>query len=143
LRIEERGEFMGFMDKVKSAAQDVTQQAKTATSSAQSKMEEGKLRKQADEAAKNLGWEVYRERTAGTAAANADTLVAEIQSLEGQITALQQQQAASAAAPSPETPVEQSAPPGTAGEQTPEATPTSPPPAPPSSSEPKSGDFKL
>jgi hypothetical protein len=129
---------MGFMDKVKAAAQDVGQQAKSATSSAQSKMEEGKLRKQSDEAAKKLGYEIYQERTSGTPAANADALVAEIQGLEGQISALQQQ-GAQAAAPAQDAPVEQSAPP-----QAPEATPTSPPPSPSTSaSEPSSGDFKL
>jgi hypothetical protein len=134
---------MGFMDKVKSAAQDVTQQAKSATSSAQSKMEEGKLRKQADEAAKNLGWEIYRERTQSTPASNADALITEIQGLEGQIATIQQQAAAAAAAPQPESPVEPSAPaPGPGPAQSPEATPTAPPPS-TSSSEPKSGDFKL
>jgi septal ring factor EnvC (AmiA/AmiB activator) len=126
------------MDKVKAAAQDVTQQAKTATSSAQSKMEESKLRKQADEAAKKLGYEVYAERTSGTPATNADALVAEIQGLEGQIATMRQQAEAAAAAPAPQAPVEQSAPPP----QAPEATPTSPPPS-TSSSEPTSGDFKL
>jgi hypothetical protein len=132
---------MGFMDKVKSAAQDVTQQAKSATSSAQSKMEEGKLRKQADEAAKNLGYEIYRERAQGTPATNSDALITEIQGLEGQIATIQQQAAAAAAAPAPETPVDQSAS-GPGPAQAPEATPTSPPPS-TSSSEPTSGDFKL
>jgi septal ring factor EnvC (AmiA/AmiB activator) len=130
---------MGFMDKVKAAAQDVTQQAKTATSSAQSKMEESKLRKQADEAAKKLGYEIYAERTSGTPAANADALVTEIQGLEGQITSMRQQAEAAAAAPEAEAPAEQAAP---APAQSPEATPTSPPPS-TSSSEPTSGDFKL
>jgi hypothetical protein len=133
---------MGFMDKVKAAAQDVTTQAKSATSSAQSKMEEGKLRKQADEAAKKLGWEIYAERSQGTPAANADALVAEIQGLEGQMAAIQQQAAAAPAEPA-QTPVEPSAPasgPGPA--QAPEETPTAPPPS-TSSSEPSSGDFKL
>jgi hypothetical protein len=129
---------MGFMDKVKAAAQDVTTQAKSATSSAQSKMEEGKLRKQADEAAKKLGWEIYGERSQGTPAANADALVAEIQGLEGQIAAIQQQVAAE---PAQQTPVEPSAP-GPGPAQAPEETPTAPPPS-TSSSEPSSGDFKL
>jgi hypothetical protein len=131
---------MGFMDKVKSAAQDVTQQAKSATSSAQSKMEESKLRKQADEAAKKLGYEIYRERSQGTPATNSDALIAEIQGLEGQIDTIQQQ-AAAAAAQAPETPADQSAP-GPGPAQSPEATPTAPPPS-TSSSEPSSGDFKL
>lgn len=134
---------MGFMDKVKSAAQDVTQQAKSATSSAQSKMEEGKLRKQTDEAAKRLGYEIYAERTSATPAANADALIAEIQGLEGQIATIRQQAEAAAAAPAPQAPVEQPAPaPGPGPAQAPEATPTSPPPS-TSSSEPSSGDFKL
>ena len=121
---------MGFMDKVKAATQDVAQSAKKATSSAQSKMEESQLRKKADEAAKNLGWELYRERTQGAPAPNADTLVAEIQSLEGQIAEIQQQAAAASAAPTPQTPVEQSAP----------ATETAAPPASTPSSEPTSGN---
>jgi hypothetical protein len=133
---------MGFMDKVKSAAQDAATQAKSATSSAQSKMEESKLRKQADEAAKKLGYEVYRERTAGTPAAGADALVSEIQGLEGQIAAIQQQ-AAAAAAPAPESPVESSAPaPGPGPAPAPGTQPAAPPPS-TSSSEPTSGDFKL
>ena len=130
---------MGFMDKVKSATQDVAQQAKKATSSAQSKMEEGQLRKKADEAAKNLGWEVYRERAQGTPSANADALVTEIKGLEGQIAEIQQQAAAAAAAPTPQAPVEQSAPAPSSG--TPSETAAPPPST--SSSEPTSGDFKL
>jgi hypothetical protein len=117
---------MGFMDKVKAAAQDVATQAKSATAQAQDKMEQAQTRKKMDEAAKKLGYLVHRERTQGApAGAEGDALVAEITGLEAQL------QAAAAAPPSSETPVS----------HTDASTET---PAPPTSaSEPTSGDFKL
>src|SRR3712207_2308304 len=88
---------MGFMDKVKAATQDVATQAKKATSQAQTKMEEGQVRKKMDEAAKNLGYLIYRERAQGTpAGAQADTYVSEMQGYESQINQLQAQAAAQA-----------------------------------------------
>ena len=59
---------MGFMDKMKAAAQDAAGQAKKATAQAQKKMEEAKVRKKMDESAKKLGYLIYRERTEGTPA---------------------------------------------------------------------------
>ncbi|MEA2435129.1 MAG: hypothetical protein QOG54_2586 [Actinomycetota bacterium] len=79
---------MGFMDKVKAAAQDVASEAKKATASAQDKMEQSQIRKKIDEAAKKLGYLVYAERTQGTpAGAEGDALVTEITSLEAQLEA--------------------------------------------------------
>lgn len=131
---------MGFMDKVKSAAQDVATQAKTATAGAQSKLEQSQLRKKADEAAKNLGYIVYRERTQGTpAGADADALVSEIAGIEAQIASedakqqqIQQQQAA--AAPPQQGPAQPATPPPGSDQAAPPST---------SSSDPAPGDFKL
>ena len=130
---------MGFMDKMKSAAQDVSQQAKKATSQAQTKMEEGQVKKKMDETAKNLGYLYYRERTQGTpAGSEADTHVSELQGLEQKLQELQAQSAAEAAA-APQAPA-------SATEAGPAPTTSAaPPPSTPStsSSEPTGGDFKL
>ena len=106
---------MGLLDKVKAQAQNVAAEAKKATDKAQDKVGQMQLRKKADEAAKQLGYLVHKERTGGAAAgADADRLVAEITDLEAQM-------AAEDAAP---------------GEGSPAA-------APPSSSDATPGDFKL
>ena len=129
---------MGFMDKVKAATQDVATQAKKATAGAQTKMEEGQVRKKMDDSAKQLGYLVYRERTQGTpAGTDADAAVTELQSLEQKLQELQAQAAqpaapegAAPAAPSPAAPADPAA--------------AAPPPSTPStSSEPTGGDFKL
>jgi hypothetical protein len=120
---------MGFLDKVKSAAQDVAQEAKKATATAQSKMEQSQIRKKINEAAEKLGYLIYRERTGGTpAGAEADQLVSEMTSLEAQ---LQEEAASPQAAAGAEAAPDTSAP----------SPPT--PPASTSASEPTSGDFKL
>lgn len=107
---------MGLMDKMKAQAQNVAAQAKTAAGQAQDKMEQMQLRKKADEAAKQLGYLIHKERTGGAAAgAEADKLVAEITDLERQMAEEDASSAASPAAP---------------------ATPTS-------SSDATPGDFKL
>lgn len=109
---------MGLMDKVKAQAQNVAAQAKSAAGQAQDKMEQMQLRKKADEAAKQLGYLVHKERTTGaTAGAEADKLVAEITELERQMA----EEAASGAAPA-------------TGDA---------PAAPTSSSDATPGDFKL
>jgi len=93
---------VGFMDKMKSAAQDVATQAKAATATAQEKVEQAQTRKKIDENAKKLGYLVHKERTQGaTAGAEADALVAEMTALEAQLAAA----AAAPAAPAPESPV--------------------------------------
>lgn len=117
---------MGFMDKVKAAAQDVATQAKAATATAQDKVEQAQTRKKIDENAKKLGYLIHRERTQGTpAGAEADTLMAEMTALETQLAAAQ----AGSVAEAPETPVSHT-----------DASTAAPPT---SASEPTSGDFKL
>jgi ribosomal protein L12E/L44/L45/RPP1/RPP2 len=125
---------MGFMDKMKTAAQDAATQAKKATAGAQTKMEEGQVKKKMDESAKKLGYLVYAERTQGTpAGADADTAVSELQGLEQKLKELQTQAAETPAA-SPEASAPAAADPAAAP---PPSTPTT------SSSEPTGGDFKL
>lgn len=98
---------MGFMDKVKAAAQDAAAQAKTATSSAQIKMEQVQLKKKMDESARRLGYLIYRERTQGTASgAEGDSLVSEIAGYEAAIAAQAEtsEPAGTAGVPAPEPP---------------------------------------
>jgi len=131
---------MSFLDKVKAAAQDVGTAAKKGTAQIQGKIEQGQLRKKADDSAKQLGYLIARERTDGTPAGEeADRLVQEIAGLEAQIKAeaeataqaLAEADAPSAAAATPAAPAPAPA----------AATP--PPPVPSSASEPVEGDFKL
>ncbi len=76
---------MGLMDKVKAQAQNVAAEAKKATAQGKEKVEQIQLRKKADEAAKQLGYLVHKERTGGApGGADADRLVAEITDLERQ-----------------------------------------------------------
>ena len=124
---------MGFMDKVKSAAQDAATQAKTATGQAQAKMEQAQLTKQLNERAQQLGHFVYAERTQGTpAGADADRLVSEMTELKAKILA----EGAAAAQPQPG-----AAPAAPADPATP-AAPASPGVS-THAAEPTSGDFKL
>lgn len=119
---------MGFMDKVKSAAQDAATQAKAATSQAQSKIEETQTKKKMDDVAKQLGYQIYQERTQGTPAADADRLVEEMKGLEAAIAAAAQPQAPATSAPDP------TAAPVTHTDAAPAST---------SAAEPTAGDFKL
>ena len=124
---------MGFMDKVKSVAQDAATQAKSATSQAQSKIEQTQLQNKMDGLAKQLGYAVYNERANGVQATGNDALVEEMRGIESQIAALAQAPAATdgPAAPSgtPDAPVAH--------------TDASTPPPSTSASQPTSGDFKL
>ncbi|MGZ4119896.1 MAG: hypothetical protein ACXVQY_07130 [Actinomycetota bacterium] len=105
---------MGLMDKVKAAAQEAAAAAKKGTAQVQEKVEQAQLRKKADEAAKQLGYLIVRERTKGEpAGAEADRLVNEVVGFEAQLTQTDEG----------------------SGEQ-----PASPPT---SASEPAAGDFKL
>jgi hypothetical protein len=113
---------MGFMDKVKAAAQDAAAQAKTATGQAQSKLEQVQLKKKLDDAAEKLGHLIYAERTKGTpAGAEADRLVEEMKEIEGKMAAEAAETSAGAASPPSDAPSQVST----------------------SSAEPTSGDFKL
>jgi hypothetical protein len=77
---------MGFMDKMKQAAQDVAVEAKKATAQGKEKIGEMQTRKKMDEAAKKLGYLVHRERTESTpAGAEADQLIAEITTLQTEL----------------------------------------------------------
>jgi hypothetical protein len=137
---------MGFMDKMKAAAQDAATQAKKATSTAQTKMEEGQVRKKMDETAKNLGYLIYNEKAKGTpAGGQADTYVGEMQGLEQKIQELQAQAAAAQAQQQAQAPQAGQPAPGPGPVPTDPAAPTTPPPSTPStsSSEPTGGDFKL
>lgn len=76
----------GFMDKMKQAAGGVADVTKKGAAAAQTKAKVHGLRGKADEAAKQLGYLVFRERTSGeAAAAEADELVKQIADLEQQI----------------------------------------------------------
>ena len=112
---------MGFMDKVKGAAQDAATAAKKGTAQAQEKIEQAQTRKKMDEKAKELGYLIYAERSKGTpAGGQADTLVSEISGLEASLEA----------SPAP-------------AEGTTPAAADAPPPPSTSASEPSAGDFKL
>ena len=128
---------MGFMDKVKSVASDAANQAKVATSSAQTKIEQSQLQSKMDGLAKQLGYAVYNERANGTPATGNDATIEEMRGIQTQIEALSQPapDAAAAAAPAT-TPVSH-----TDAAPAP-AAPAAPPPA-TSASEPTAGDFKL
>jgi hypothetical protein len=77
---------MGFLDKMKQTASQVATEAKKGTAQVQEKIERGQIRKKADEAAKQLGYLIVRERSEGTLAGpEADRLVAEVVSLEQQL----------------------------------------------------------
>ena len=79
---------MGLMDKIKTVAQDVTTQTKDLAATAQVKVDETKLGRERDKAAKELGYLVYRERTEGTpAGSQADSLVSTIADLDARISA--------------------------------------------------------
>jgi hypothetical protein len=127
---------MGFMDKLKEAAQDVASEAKKATAQGKVKLDGMQTRKQADDAARRLGYLVHAERTKGIAPGpEAEGLIAEISELETEIAAVQAEEAKDVTGPAATTDASG----GTSAAQT---SPQSPP-APPTSSEPTPGDFKL
>lgn len=81
---------MGFMDKVKAAAQDVATEAKKATAQGKTRIDQLQTKKKIDDAARALGYLIHAERTKGTpAGSEADRLVAEITQLEAQLAAEQ------------------------------------------------------
>lgn len=124
---------MGFMDKVKSVASDAAQQAKVATSSAQTKIEQSQLQSKMDGLAKQLGYAVYNERANATPATDTEATIQEMRGIQTQIEALAQPAPDAGAAATPD------APPVT---HTDAAAPATPPPS-TSASEPTSGDFRL
>jgi hypothetical protein len=77
---------MGFMDKIKDVSQNVAAEAKKATAQGKEKLGDMQAKKKMDEAAKKIGYLVYRERTEGTpSGSELDTLVAEMKTLQEQI----------------------------------------------------------
>lgn len=77
---------MSLMDRVKKAATATAEAAKKGAGQAKEKVEHLQLRRKADDAAKQLGYLIYRERTQSTPAGEeADRLVSEIASLEAQL----------------------------------------------------------
>ena len=81
---------MGFMDKVKAAAQDVATEAKKATAQGKTRIDQLQTKKKMDDAARALGYLIHTERTKGTpAGSEADRLAAEITQLEAQLAAEQ------------------------------------------------------
>ena len=78
---------MGLKDRVKERAQELASEARKATTQAQGKLEETVLRRRMDDAARRLGYLVFRERTQGTpAASDADALVDEMRTLDEGLT---------------------------------------------------------
>ena len=113
---------MGLMDKVKAAAEKAAAEAKKGTAQVKGKLEDAQLRRKADDAAKRLGYLIFKERAQGEPAGDeADRLVQEIGTLEAQIVAEAE----------------------TAEESPPAAPPEAAEPSPSSDAEPPSGDFKL
>jgi hypothetical protein len=77
---------MGFLDKVKQTAGQVAAEAKKGKEQVKEKIEHGQIRKKADEAAKQLGYLIVKERTEGAPAGEeGDRLVSEIVELEKQL----------------------------------------------------------
>jgi hypothetical protein len=151
---------MGFMDKVKAAAQDVATEAKKATAQGKTRLDQIQTKKKMDDTARALGYLIHAERTKGQpAGAEADRLSAEITQLEAQLAAEQAAAQAEGGGAGTPAPSEYVAPqpqpgqtaagpepgqPGAAGSTQPvspasSADPVPPPPA----SEPARGDFKL
>jgi hypothetical protein len=82
---------MGLMDRLKETAQELATETKKATVQAQGKLSEVALRRRMDDAAKQLGYLVYRERAKGTpASSDADTLVSQMRALDDEIAAQQE-----------------------------------------------------
>lgn len=91
---------MGFMDKVKQAAQDVTAEAKKATAQGKEKLGDVQTKRKMDDAAKRLGYLVYAEKAKGeTKPAEIDAVIAEIAGYDAEL-------AAAAASPPAEEPPE-------------------------------------
>jgi hypothetical protein len=83
---------MGLMDRLRETAQEVAGEARRAGAQAQGKLGEVTLRRKIDEAARQLGLLVHRERTQGTpAGSDADALVREITQLEQELARRQEE----------------------------------------------------
>ena len=79
---------MGFMDKVKQAAQDVSAEAKKATAQGKGKLGDAQTKRKMDDAAKRLGYLVYAENAKGESkTAEIAAVVAEIGEYEVELAA--------------------------------------------------------
>ena len=112
---------MGFMDKVKAAAQDAATQAKTATGQAQTKLEQAQIKKKFNDTAELVGHAIYAERVKGTPSSDVDRLLAEMKELEAKLEAEASSLGSAAASQPSDAPSQVTT----------------------SSAEPTSGDFKL
>lgn len=81
---------MGILDKVKQVAGEAAEATKKGAAIAQTKAKIHGLRRETNEAAEELGYLVYRERTGGEpAGTEADQLVQRISRLQAQIAELE------------------------------------------------------
>jgi hypothetical protein len=78
---------MSLMDKMKAAAKDAASAAKKGAAAAKDKAGDALLRRKADDAAQQIGYLIYREKTQGATpgVGEIDRLVEEIASLEAKI----------------------------------------------------------
>ena len=91
---------MGLLDRVRQAAGEAAEAAKKGASQVQSKVEQTQVRKRADDAAKQLGYLIVRERQGGApAGAEVDRLVAEIEAAEHELERIRSEEAAASGAP--------------------------------------------
>jgi hypothetical protein len=98
---------MGFMDKVKQAAQDVTAEAKKATAQGKEKLGEVQTKRKMDDAAKRLGYLSYAKWTKGESDAEATAaVVAEIAGYEAELAAAAEAEEPPAEEPPPSAPPE-------------------------------------
>ena len=121
---------MEFMEKLKSAAQEVVVGARKMGVQAQGKISEAQLKRKMDDSARMLGYLYHQERTRGGALGDeADALVHAISELEVQIAqAVADTKVKEAAAEAH--PPQSSSSPATPSSDTPSATPQPPPPPP-------------
>lgn len=90
---------MGLLDRVKQVAGEAAEVAKKGASQVQSKVEQTQVRRRADEAAKQLGYAIYRERHGDTAAGGEiDRLLADIEAAEDELERMAAEEAARAEA---------------------------------------------
>jgi hypothetical protein len=122
---------MGLRDKLRETAQEFATEARKATSQGKVKIEEMTLRRKMDDAARRLGYLVFRERSRGApAGSEADAILSEMSDLEDQIARhdLAAKEPSAAGEPAPETEPMESTPEGAAPAQSPpEGAPTDQP----------------
>src|SRR3954464_3614553 len=96
---QERVPMPSFFDRVRDAATDLSQQAQRGIDQGQAKLDEGRVRRESDDLAKQLGYLVHRARVEGT-----EPDQAEVERLSAQLATWDEELAkvkARAAAPPP------------------------------------------